>query len=270
MIRFSLRSFGVGISIESNDGHLLERFEQHLLPILFETHERKTPEDSDHLIGLYRNEEIGTLTYLFENEFREFDGDSQALFKLLRTLVRVTIAANCRDRLFIHAGAVEWKGRGLLLPGISHSGKTSLVVELCRLGATYYSDEYGVVDDNGLMYPFPKVLSVRGDGGRFDQTDVDILSLGAKVGKGPVPVSMILFTEFEDGSDALNLEKIDRSMAILELVPHAIPFAKNAEFSLKMLEILTRTAEVMKGARPDVAKTGPKVLELLEKQQLLG
>src|SRR5277367_3536052 len=42
----------------------------------------------------------------------------------------------------VHAGAVLWRGRALLLPGGTHAGKSSLVTELLRRGATYYSDEY--------------------------------------------------------------------------------------------------------------------------------
>src|SRR5262245_28191234 len=52
------------------------------------------------------------------------------------------IAENARDRVFVHAGAVGWKGRALLLPGRTFAGKSTLVAALVRAGATYYSDEY--------------------------------------------------------------------------------------------------------------------------------
>ena len=38
----------------------------------------------------------------------------------------------------LHAGAVVWNQRALLLPGATHAGKSSLVAELLRRGATYF------------------------------------------------------------------------------------------------------------------------------------
>jgi len=52
----------------------------------------------------------------------------------------------------------RWQGRAILLPGRSLSGKTTLVRELLRRGATYYSDEFAVVDDFGNIHPFPRPL----------------------------------------------------------------------------------------------------------------
>jgi hypothetical protein len=35
---------------------------------------------------------------------------------------------------------------------LSYSGKTTLVSELIRAGATYYSDEYAVIDERGRVH----------------------------------------------------------------------------------------------------------------------
>jgi len=48
--------------------------------------------------------------------------------------------------VFVHAGVVAWRGRAIVLPGYSRAGKSTLVAELLKLGATYYSDEYAVLD----------------------------------------------------------------------------------------------------------------------------
>lgn len=61
----------------------------------------------------------------------------------------------------VHAGAVLWGERILLLPGITHSGKSSLVAELLRRGATYFSDEYALVDSEGHVHPYPRPLLLR-------------------------------------------------------------------------------------------------------------
>ena len=66
----------------------------------------------------------------------------------------------------MHAGVVGWKGWALVLPGKSGAGKTTLVAELIRAGATYYSDEYAVLDERGRVHPYARPLAVRVDGWR--------------------------------------------------------------------------------------------------------
>ena len=61
----------------------------------------------------------------------------------------------------VHAGAVQLGERVLLLPGVTHSGKSSLVAELLRRGAIYFSDEYALIDSEGHVYPYPRPLLLR-------------------------------------------------------------------------------------------------------------
>jgi hypothetical protein len=64
---------------------------------------------------------------------------------------------------FLYAGVVAWQGHAIVFPGRSLSGKTTLVREMLRLGATYYSDEFAVVDNSGLVHSFPRPLGIRED-----------------------------------------------------------------------------------------------------------
>jgi hypothetical protein len=47
------------------------------------------------------------------------------------------VAIAARRRLFVHAGVVGWRGRAILIPGRTCSGKTTLTAALVRAGATY-------------------------------------------------------------------------------------------------------------------------------------
>ena len=75
--------------------------------------------------------------------------------------LQLTVAEHARRRVFVHAGVVGWKDRAILIPGLSHSGKTTLVERLIRAGATYYSDEYAVLDERGRVHPYPRPLGMR-------------------------------------------------------------------------------------------------------------
>ena len=64
------------------------------------------------------------------------------------------LAERARNRIFIHAGVVGWQGRAIVIPGRSFSGKSTLVAALLQAGATYYSDEFAVLDGRGYVHPF--------------------------------------------------------------------------------------------------------------------
>ena len=87
--------------------------------------------------------------------------DLDSVFETLDSDVRLSVASGARRRTFVHAGVVGWKGRAIVLPGRTFSGKSTLVAELLRAGATYYSDELAVLDARGRVHPFPRPLAIR-------------------------------------------------------------------------------------------------------------
>ena len=70
----------------------------------------------------------------------------------LESDLQLHVAEQARRRLFVHAGVVGWKGRAIVIPGRSFTGKTTLVAELVRAGASYYSDEYALIDSRGKIH----------------------------------------------------------------------------------------------------------------------
>lgn len=262
---FSFSSFGVGVRLDFDDADLLARFKESLGRVFRNTLVEKARGEGDQVISVSCGDSSGVFKYFFQGEKLDFKGSESELFHLLRTLVRVTVAANTREKLFIHAGAVGWRGRGLILPAQSFAGKTSLVVELCRLGATYYSDEYAVIDDEGHLHPFPKDLSIRGPGGRHDRRDAEISEFGGSLAVEALPTSLILFSSFEDGLRAWNPSPITAGEALLRLIPHMIAFPKDPEFCLRIGGILVENSAHFEALRGDVKEFAPRVLELLDK-----
>ena len=82
------------------------------------------------------------------------------VFRWLCQDIDNTVAQRSRQMLFVHAGVVGWRGLAIVIPGRSHTGKSTLVAELVRRGAVYYSDEFAVLDDTGRVHPYrrPPVL----------------------------------------------------------------------------------------------------------------
>ena len=67
-----------------------------------------------------------------------------------------------RNYYVLHAGAVAREGRGILLPGPSHSGKSTLTVALAQRGFGILSDEVGAISVNdGTQTAFGRAFSIR-------------------------------------------------------------------------------------------------------------
>ena len=108
--------------------------------------------------------------------------------------LQLYVAEAARRRVFVHAGVVGWRGQAILIPGRSHTGKTTLVTELVKRGATYYSDEYAVVDAKGRVHPYPKPLQVR-EGETFKQTKYEVEKFGGLRGRKPLPVGLVVVSQ---------------------------------------------------------------------------
>ena len=60
----------------------------------------------------------------------------------------------------LHAAALAYQDRGILLVGKSGSGKSSLAAWLTAKGGTYLSDELVLVSEEHLLHPFVRPLSL--------------------------------------------------------------------------------------------------------------
>ncbi len=122
----------------------------------------------------------------------------------------------------VHAGAVQWGERALLLPGSTHAGKSALVAELLRRGATYFSDEYALIDSEGLVHPYPRPLLLRN--GRPEQVPMLPGECNASVGEVPAPIGWILSLQYLP-EYTWNVTAITQSEAVLTLLrntPHIL------------------------------------------------
>jgi hypothetical protein len=63
------------------------------------------------------------------------------------------------ETVAIHAGAVSYRGRGIVLPAPMNTGKTTLVGALICDGFDYLSDEAALIGMGGRLLPFLKPLT---------------------------------------------------------------------------------------------------------------
>jgi hypothetical protein len=162
----------------------------------------------------------------------------------------------------IHAGVVAWKGRAILLPGASRYGKTTLVAELSRRGATYFSDEFALLDAEGHVHPYPRSLLVRIPASEDLRQPVPASSLAADIGMAAVPVGMILSTRYVEDA-AFVVERIPASQAVMMLLQNTPHIISERPALRESITCTARNAVAYSGVRGDAARAADAVLALL-------
>lgn len=219
-------------------------------------------EPPDHTFFIGRNAD-GRFFFDSEGEFMgspDFEIDFRRFFN---TMIRVHVAEKARGWVFIHAGAVGYRGKAIILPAASHVGKTTLVGELLRAGAEYYSDEYAVLDQEGLLHAFPRDLSVRPPGSEY-QVQVPPSEFGAATGGTPLSVGLVALLRYEAEAE-FRPEPLTLGVGILETIPEIIPMRFNTDFSLRVLNTAFRSAIIFKSMRGEARNAAPAILSYFDK-----
>ncbi len=184
----------------------------------------------------------------------------QALYDALESDVDFYMAQMARNRLFVHAGAVGWKGFAIVIPGRSHSGKTTLVTALLRAGATYYSDEFAVFDGDGKLHPFPRPLSIRKPDG---SVKVGASGMGSREGKEPLPVGVVVVTKYRVGAQ-WKAKPSSPGRGVLHLLANTPAARRQPERALEILERVMGRAHIFQGVRGEAIGAVESILQQVE------
>jgi hypothetical protein len=176
----------------------------------------------------------------------------------LESEARLHVAEHARRRVFIHAGVVGWRGRAILVPGRSHVGKSRLVEALVGAGATYYSDEYAVLDGRGRVHAFPCAASICASDGQPPRR-IEPAAMGSGGRLPPLPVGLIVACSYSAGC-APRWRRLSQGEGALALLQHAVPARRRPAEVLASLAALVRTAAVVRGVR---SEAGPAARYLL-------
>jgi len=176
--------------------------------------------------------------------------------------LQLFVAESARHRVFVHSGVVGWRGKAVLIPGRSFSGKTTLVAELVRAGAVFYSDEYAVMDQQGRVHPYAKPLAMRQDGA-IDQTKISVESLGGVTGKRALPVGLIVVSLYKAGA-RWRPRLLSSGKSVLELLANAVPARRRPAAALEVFQKVVMSAPALKGIRGSAAETARLVLQALD------
>jgi hypothetical protein len=241
-----------------------------LIRILPPFHEIRETVLSGHIFELITKENPETNGLYFNGELIYETGISGEIdFEFIEAKIQFSMAvALPPEKFLLHAGAVALDKTGVIIPGNTFSGKTTLTREFIKTGAEYFSDDCAVIDKNGFLYPYSKTLSVRkterqfaaDSWGRGEQ--VEAQAVGAVIGQTPVKIGLVIFTEFKENQTWQN-DEITRGEAVLELAQNLFYSASMTLYPSETLEALTKIAAdavVVRGIRGEAEDAVEKIL----------
>lgn len=265
-VGFSLKTYGIRVGVRLNDPSGLERVCDRLPSEWEESSSSVVDRLYSIIIGGQGQRNVRRFNLLYGDHVRLARSvEADDVLDRFESDLRLTVAEFARYRVFVHAGVVGWKGRAIVIPGRSYSGKSTLVAELVRAGATYYSDEYAVFDSQGRVYPFRKALELRG-AGEVKQTRVEVEQLGGQSGKRPLPVQLVVLTQFKNGS-RWRPRRLSGGQGILQLFSNTVSARRSPERALTALQSLAQQTEFLKGPRGEASEIAPAILARVEQKK---
>ena len=178
---------------------------------------------------------------------------AQAL-DVLESELQLAVARLARPEVFVHAGVVAVDGRAILVPGRSGAGKTTLVRALIAAGATYYSDEYAVLDGEGRVHPYARRPSVRVRAGGKERHPVP-----RGRGRRPLPVGLVVETRYRPGARWSPVQ-LSGGERVLALLANTVPARDRPA---EVLAVLARASEHAAGIRSDRGAAGRTAAALI-------
>ncbi len=175
-------------------------------------------------------------------------------------LLELAVVERLPDLVAVHAGAVALDGRALLLPGRTQTGKTRLVTALLEQGATYLSDEFALLDEDGRVHPYPRLLALREDE-RVHR--LVATTFGAEPAAGSYSVGAVALLTYDAEVAGLAADELSASGVWLQLMEHCISVHRRPEASFAALTSVAAGAGGLHGRRGEAASTWPSFTGLL-------
>jgi hypothetical protein len=260
----SLHAYGRRVGVRTNEPTVLDRVAELLPPGWEPCHSPLV----EHLFSLRvggaapdgRLRHFHLLYGSFTRLARSTDLDE--VLHALESHLHLFVGEFAANRVFVHAGVVGWRGRAILLSGASRAGKSTLVAALLRAGASYYSDEYAVLDPNGLVHPFARRLSLRPpDGSAARRCGPE--AFGSHAGEVPLPVGLVAVTRYLAGA-RWRPRPLTAGQAVLALLEDTLSARHDPDGALHVLQRAVARASVVKGTRGEADETAQHLLAALE------
>jgi len=176
----------------------------------------------------------------------------------LQSALAIEVASHSADYLFVHAGTLRFRGKALVLPGVSRAGKSTLVEALVRRGLAYYSDEYAVFLPDGTVSSYPRKLSLRPTSENPEPELVPAEQLGWRPEMEPVPLGWVVDCRY---SRRHYLQPITAGESLLSLFSNAVAARTQAKALFHSLSRALVGVPCLQGVRCEAETTADWLVE---------
>jgi hypothetical protein len=250
----------VTIEISSNDQEVFDLAMKNASESLLDNLQAT---DRTPMVRFQVDREAGGMYSMIRNDEEPNKGDNpKTFFKLFEAMVRVAVGEFATDHVFIHAGTVAWKGRTIIMPATSFQGKSTLTAALVQEGAEYFSDEYAILDSEGMVHPYPRPLYFRTED--YIPYERSVEELGGRAGTRPLPVGMILLTGYEKGAE-WKPELLPPGVGAMAVLPHVLSLKHNPKFAMEVLHKVCARAIIASGSRGSAETFAKTLLNFVDK-----
>jgi hypothetical protein len=251
--RFTFRCFEVCFDLSANQTELIQ---DSLAYLPLKCAPCFSPAVSLHysLVHCSDSSESQQISYqLYRNGRRLFTcSDRHGLLERFSSMISLDVAEASPIRTFVHAGVVGWGRSAVLVPGRSFSGKTTLISELVRAGATYYSDEFAVIDRLGTVYPYARPLQVR-ESGSYRQMQRPVEEFGGVAGIQPLPVGLVIVSRHAPEAH-WRPRQLSPGIGLLKILDNTVSARRSPAIVLGTLKQVVSDAVVVRGVRGEASQ----------------
>jgi hypothetical protein len=249
----SLEAYGTSLRVCTNTPDLLSQLEA-LLPPGWRACD-PTPEQEALGILLEADDSYS----VYRGATRVSEGHNLRLsLIMLDGQIRGYVAVTSPDKTFVHAGAIAHRGRAIVFPGHSFSGKTTLTAALVRAGAEYCSDEFAVLGPDGLVYPYPKPLSLREDPAN-GQVETRVEELGGTATAEPLPLGLLVITSYRPGAK-WRPKPLSPGTAALAMLSNTVTARTRPEVAMQTIKRALEGAVAVESERGEAAELAKELL----------
>ena len=254
---FRVSLFGVHLDVVSDSAATVEVLDRYLMPWL--PREPVGGTAADGLVEVRCAGDGDGLEILVDGAVASaVPGPLTAIPYVQRALDEMWVRRQA-DVAVVHGGVVAHEGRAILLPGPTHAGKSTLVAELVRRGAPYFSDEYALIDADGRVHPYPRALLLR-DGSGYDQPRL-ATELGGTVAHEPLRAGLIVGLRYSPDASPFT-QAVSQAEGVLLLLRNTPQVFIDQPWILTPLERAVGDAACYAGLRGEAVEAAAAILQL--------
>lgn len=184
-----------------------------------------------------------------------------ATLRAVSSRLELLVCTHLPDRIAVHAGVAVHREQAIVLPGSSMAGKSTLTAALVDLGATYFSDEFALIDEQGLVWPYPRPMTLRSTAGRARTLPAN----AAEVGGPPVPLGLL--ADLRYAPESWRADEMSAAHGVLALLRNSPAAQLEPERAMNCLgAAMAHEPLSVTGTRGDATETAQRLIDAVDER----